>query len=238
MNTQKPPLPSNRKDTALTLSGQTVFQSATLLLLLLMITFGEAAFGQDRQKDAKTPLARIAGVEAALSEIDVSKRPTSTTSEDLMRDLAPKFQRWAALMTDLSAVGQHAEADRIATAIIEMRNAIDPAFFPRNSPDAFVRDRFPAGPYRVDAAQFFEPVRYYPDDDRIMKLYRFSVYMGETVVARYYLERSTLAEDYYVLGYTDHAVFHRQVKPYGPHLPSYAELKTSVLADLATHQIR
>lgn len=84
----------------------------------------------------------------------------------------------------------------------------------------------------VAAAQFFDPTPFYPGDDSLMKLYRFSVYDGGEVSARYYLECSNLQGDYYVLGRSDATSgAHSQVQPYAKK-PTYWELRARVIEDL------
>ncbi len=73
--------------------------------------------------------------------------------------------------------------------------------FPLATYDAFIRDSFTIDGLRIDAAEFFEPVPFYAGDNSIMKLYRFSVYNGDEVVTRYYLEESKFtASPFYVSG--------------------------------------
>ncbi len=188
------------------------------------------------QPPLANPGARVdaARIQAALDQIEAGKRTSGATADAVIAQLTPQFESWGALMTELTSAGQHDDADRVAQAIVAMRNAIDPTLFPRNAPDAFLRDRFVVDGHRIDAVQFFEPVRYYPNDPSIMKLYRFSVYSGENVVVRFYLEHSNIAGDYYVLGRAEPSG-HRQVQPYGPRVPTYAEMRSAVLADLAVN---
>jgi len=173
-------------------------------------------------------------VKAALSEIQAEYRwKDASSARDVAAALAPKFDRWGQLLATLSAAGRHDEADRICTAIVSLWKHVGRGALPW---DAFLRDRFVVGDYRVDAAQFFEPAPFYPGDDKIMKLYRFSLYKDGKVVARYYLEHSQLdgapASSYYVLTFTKPGL-HQQVQPYGREPPAYRALRKTVLEDIA-----
>jgi hypothetical protein len=178
-----------------------------------------------------------ATVQAVLKEIAGArswKTKVSQPTPEFLEAVAPQFEHWRGVLTSLSAAAQHDEADRICAAIVELRDHWGTAIFPSDKFNAFGRDRFEMGAFRVDAAQFFEPMSFHVGDDSIKKLLRFSVYQGEQVVKRYYLERSQMTDQpYYVLGRSDVATGkHQQVQPYGAQAPSYWTLKERMIADL------
>ena len=169
-------------------------------------------------------------VRAALAEIEGQYRWKDAPSrKDFSAAVEPKFVQWAELLARLSSTGQREEADRICAAIVALWNHLGSDLV---RGDAFLRDRFSVGEYRVDAAQFFEPVPFSAGVDMIMKLYRFSLYKDGKVVARYYLEHSQLdgkpANSYYVLTFAEPGS-HRQIRPYGRELPTYWTLKEVVV---------
>lgn len=169
-----------------------------------------------------------ADADALIAEIEQSAT-LELPADELMQTLGPRFGRWASGMTRLEADGHPEDAVRVADAIVAMRAAIPT--FPQDNPDAFARELMRVAGRRVDAAQFFEPVRFYASDDRIMKLYRFSVYEDDKVIRRYYLEHSEMNGPFYVLGMTDDSG-HHQIVVYGSEPPSYLRLRTDMVADM------
>ncbi|HZP67631.1 MAG TPA: hypothetical protein VFB32_15115 [Rudaea sp.] len=190
---------------------------------------------------AATGNVDAASIDAALAEIhDVDHWKQNPGAGDADDPLAQAFIRWTKLLTELSRSGQHEAADRICAAIVELHDRLpqDKVIAPSHTAaNAFVRDRFRVGERHVDAAQFFAPEPYYPNDPSLTKLFRFSVYEGDKVVLRYYLEHSRFGDDdYYVLGKADPATrAHYQVQPYGAKAPSYWTLLDRVLADMSDH---
>ena len=176
-------------------------------------------------------------VESALKEIQSEYRwkgSLAKPTDEFLNAVGPKFTAWQELLTKLSAAGQRQEADQICAAIVALRNHWGKEIFPPEVVDAFGRDRFLVRDLRVDVAQFFEPVPYSPNDSLIMKLYRFSVYKADKVIARYYLEHSKLdGNPHYVLGLSEGAA-HTQVQPYGANPPTYWQLKERVRQHLAS----
>ena len=219
-------------------------QKELLLSLLLMVAAALASCGDKGIEPAKPTISAeetmqaktvdLAAVEAALKEIQGEyhwKGDITKPTEEFLNAVGPKFDHWGELLSKLSSANQRQEADQICGAIVALRNHWGPDISPW---DAFLRDRFFVGDLRIDAAEFFEPVPYYPGDDKIMKLYRFSLYKGGKVVARYYLEHSNLiGNSYYVLGLSD-PTSHTQVQPYGPNRPTYWALKEKVLQHLTS----
>ena len=150
-------------------------------------------------------------------------------------------------LTALSSRGDpdsRREADTIVNEMVALRNYWGPHLLPSSTCNAFVRERIPLTlgvdqrQFRIDCAQFFEPVPFYGNQQsscpgELMKLYRFSVYNVATneVILRYYLERSNITQLYHVLCFMDDNC-HGQVKPYGTEAPPYWEVRQSMLADL------
>ncbi|UJR32492.1 hypothetical protein I4U23_019954 [Adineta vaga] len=100
--------------------------------------------------------------------------------------------------------------------------------------NSFGRDIFNVDTYRVEAAEYFLPVPFYPDDDTILKFYRWSVYdMNDTIVCRYFLEKSELmpGQPYFVLG-KSYPTGHAQIQPYGSVKPTYNQMKVYIIDNL------
>ena len=135
------------------------------------------------------------------------------------------------------------EADALVEEMIAVRNHWGTKLLPVTICNAFVRERIPLTlglqQYRIDCAQFFEPIPFYTSQDQstgeLMKLYRFSVYdlTKNEVVLRYYLERSNVVKLYHVLCYTV-GKQRGQVHPYGSECPSYWEIRKHMLGDACT----
>ncbi len=179
-----------------------------------------------------------ATVESVLKEIQGEYRwkgLISSPTEAFLDSVGPKFVRWQEILSKLSLADQTEDADRICTSIVNLRNHWGPDIFPSDKYNAFARDTFSVGSLRVDAAEFFEPVPYYPGDDKILKYYRFSVYSSSQVIARYHLEYSNVLEPFYVLGRAD-AQGHSQIQSYGGKKPTYWVLKEAVVKDLTARQ--
>ena len=150
-------------------------------------------------------------------------------------------------LTALSSRGDpesRREADTIVSEMVALRNYWGPRLLPSSTCNAFVRERIPLTlgvdqrQFRIDCAQFFEPVPFYGNQQsscpgELMKLYRFSVYNLATndVVLRYYLERSNVTQLYHVLCFMDDSR-HGQVKPYGMEPPPYWDVRHSMLEDM------
>ena len=154
-------------------------------------------------------------------------------------------------LTTLSSGGDvesKREADVIVNEMINVRNYWGPKLLPSSICNAFVRERVTLTlgaeerKFRVDCAQFFEPVPFYgPSSSQsqanvhgeLMKLYRFSVYdlSRNEVILRYYLERSNVTQLYHVLCFTCEN-YRGQVHPYGTESPSYWEVRQHMLQDV------
>ncbi len=174
-------------------------------------------------------------VDAVLAEIKTEERwreRVATPTPEFRDAVVQNFSRWQELLTRLSGERRHDEADRIVQALIALRAAWGDKLVPLDRYDAFIRDRFLVGTHQIDAAQFFAPTPLYSGERGGMKLLRFSVYEGDRVVARYYLERSDVAGKLNVLTCKSIDGKHRQVQPYGNTAPSYWELKRRVISDL------
>ena len=152
-------------------------------------------------------------------------------------------------LTALSSRGDpesRREADTIVSEMVALRNYWGPRLLPSSTCNAFVRERIPLTlgvdqrQFRIDCAQFFEPVPFYGNQQsscpgELMKLYRFSVYNLATndVVLRYYLERSNVIQLYHVLCFTCEN-YRGQVRPYGTEPPTYWEVRQNMLEDVYT----
>lgn len=148
-------------------------------------------------------------------------------------------------LSNLSSKGDpesRQEADIIVHEMILVRNCWGTKLLPNSICNAFVRERIPhtvdRRQFRVDCAQFFEPVPFYGSQQtdnpgELMKLYRFSVYdlSRNEVVLRYYLERSNVTQLYHVLCFTCDN-YRGQVYPYGSECPSYWEVREHMIEDV------
>ena len=158
-------------------------------------------------------------------------------TKEFLAHVLPLLRQWSDTMVAYSEHGRRQDADRLAAAVVALRDAWGDKIFPPSRYDAFVRDRFEVGKQVVLAAQFFHPVSFYRTKDplvskQLVKYYRFSVYNRGRIVKRYYLERSHLTKDpFFVLTSMQHAV-HRQLHPYGARQPAYWDLKERVIVDL------
>ncbi len=148
-------------------------------------------------------------------------------------------------LSSLSAKGDiesRIEADVIVQEMVAVRNRWGTKLLPSSICNAFVRERIPhvveSYQFRIDCAQFFEPVPFYGSQQtdnpgELMKLYRFSVYdlSRNEVILRYYLERSNVTQVYHVLCFTCDN-YRGQVYPYGSELPSYWDVRDHMLQDV------
>lgn len=149
----------------------------------------------------------------------------------------------------LSALSSHVdvdsrrEVDALVKEMIALRKHWGPQLLPNSVCNAFVRERIHLSlgtdkqQFRIDCAQFFEPVPFYGtpgDSGELMKLFRFSVYdlSKNVVVLRYYLEQSNIEQLYHVLCYV-HDSHRGQVHPY-PEMPTYWELRQHMMDDIYT----
>lgn len=150
-------------------------------------------------------------------------------------------------LSSRSNVEHKREADMIVQEMITVRNHWGAGLLPNSICNAFVRERIPmtlgtnARQFRIDCAQFFEPVPFYGTQQQavnpgeLMKLYRFSVYdlSRNEVVLRYYLERSNVTQLYHVLCFTCES-YRGQVHPYGTEQPSYWDIRHKMLEDVCS----
>ena len=150
-------------------------------------------------------------------------------------------------LTALSSRGDpesRREVDTIVSEMVALRNYWGPQLLPSSTCNAFVRERISLTlgveqrQFRIDCAQFFEPVPFYGSQQNevpgeLMKLYRFSVYnmAKNEVVLRYYLERSRVVQLFHVLCFTCEN-YRGQVKPYGTEVPSYWDIRQNMLEDV------
>ena len=149
----------------------------------------------------------------------------------------------------LSALSSHVdlesrrEVDALVKEMIALRKHWGPQLLPNSVCNAFVRERIHLSlgtdkqQFRIDCAQFFEPVPFYGtpgDSGELMKLFRFSVYdlSKNAVVLRYYLEQSHIEQLYHVLCFV-HDSHRGQVHPY-PEMPTYWELRQHMMDDIYT----
>lgn len=170
------------------------------------------------------------------------KEKYQSTNDEFMAEMSQLFVNSQEHLTQISSSPEfHKEADAIVNELIALRTHWGPSLFPPGM-TALARERIhlmigeESKPYRIDSAQYFEPVPYYADGNvgGIMKLYRFSVYdltTGE-IVMRYFLERSNVLQLYHVLCFADVAGGRGQIAPYGMECPSYWVLREKVIENV------
>lgn len=164
----------------------------------------------------------------------------------LMDRLYMECQLHLTMLSSRGSLEHKREADMIVQEMITVRNHWGPGLLPNSICNAFVRERIPmtlgtnARQFRIDCAQFFEPVPFYGNQQagnpgELMKLFRFSVYdlMRNEVVLRYYLERSNVTQLYHVLCFTCES-YRGQVHPYGSEQPSYWDIRQKMLEDVCS----
>ena len=181
--------------------------------------------------------------QALLAEIKDSyqwkERFPSTNQEfiTLMSQLFIKCQTHCTELSSLSTPEAEKEADTIIEELIAVRNHWGPNLFPPNI-TALARESITLNlggkEYRIDSAQYFEPVPYYEGGgNELMKLHRFSVYDVSTneIILRYFLERSNIMQLYHVLCFALPDC-RGQIQPYGLDCPSYWQMRGDVLKDM------
>jgi hypothetical protein len=119
-------------------------------------------------------------VELILRTIDEAcrdrKQKFKTTTNELMEALRKLYHNSALALTQLSISDDDNQqtkqnqlnAERIVSKLKELKESLDDTW-PSNM-DCFTRDMFNVGSYRVEAAEFFHPVQFYPGNNFIMKL--------------------------------------------------------------------
>ena len=170
---------------------------------------------------------------------DRFREPTN----EFLREMDKLFMDVQIYLTELSALAtsNHKEADALVDELIALRNHWGSTLLPLNVCNAFVRERIQLTTasgvhYRIDCAQFFEPVPFYSSSasnaSELMKLFRFSVYdmSRNEVVLRYYLERSNIVQMYHVLCYS-HGSDRGQVHPFGVECPTYWTVRQQMVND-------
>jgi hypothetical protein len=176
-------------------------------------------------------------VERTLAEIEAERalgQRTTMTRDAFVSRVRERFDRWASVLTDLSNADHREEADRLAQALASLRQDWSDELFPRSHYDSFVRERARLGEHRIEAAQFFEPTPFEPGGERLVMLFRFSIYSEQDVIRRYFLERREL------LGAVYHALSavesehqqSRDIEQFDDRSPGYWHIREAVLADL------
>ena len=214
-----------------------------------LINFASAGMGQSHGASSDGALKTKRGKEM-MAELQKAYRWREKFSHPTREFLALMDRLYMECQLHLTALASRGdaestrEADAIVNEMVTLRNYWGPQLLPSSTCNAFVRERIPLilgveqWQFRIDCAQFFEPVPFYGNQQtstsgELMKLYRFSVYnvSQNEVVLRYYLERSNVTQFYHVLCFMDDSC-HGQVKPYGTEAPSYWEVRRSMLEDL------
>ncbi|KAG4070848.1 hypothetical protein HA402_011074 [Bradysia odoriphaga] len=153
--------------------------------------------------------------------------------EQFLDHIAKQLSSWAQRMIKLCNEKKYDDHEKVVKEIVELRIHIDNVF-PKDV-DTFVIDVFAVGPYRVITEQYFSPQPFYPNDDftSLRKHVKFTVFVANQVIRRYFLESTEYERLHYVLGSSssDYSL-HRQHIPYCAIRPTYVEMKNDVIEDL------
>ena len=132
------------------------------------------------------------------------------------------------------------EVDYLVQELVALRYHWGRQMLPMSVCNAFVRERIILNlglqSYRIDCAQFFEPIPYTEPLQaarELVKIYRFSVYdlSRNEVILRYFLERSKEKQVYHhILSYSQGSE-RGQIKPYGSQCPDYWSIRSDMIAD-------
>ena len=161
----------------------------------------------------------------------------------LMDNLFMECQVHLTLLSTRKTSESMAEADALVEEMIALRNHWGTELLPVTTCNAFVRERIlltiVINQYRIDCAQFFEPVPFHVASTetmgQAMKLFRFSVYdlTKNEIAMRYYLERKNATKLSYTLCYISGNT-KAQVHPYGQTCPSYWDVRQHMLSDVCS----
>ena len=162
-------------------------------------------------------------------------------SQDFLALMDRLFMECQLHLTAISTSGNiryRCEADAIINEMIAVRNHWGTELLPNSICNAFVRERISithgmdSKHFRIDCAQFFEPIPFFGNQHELMKLYRFSVYdvVRNDVVLRYYLKRNSVDGEY-SLSFSYENI-HGKVHPYGNKPPTYWDIRHRVLGDI------
>lgn len=161
----------------------------------------------------------------------------------LMDNLFMECQVHLTLLSTKKTSDSMAEADALVEEMIALRNHWGTELLPVTTCNAFVRERISLTivihQYRIDCAQFFEPVPFHAGSTetmgQAMKLFRFSVYdlTKNEIVMRYYLERKNATKLFYALCYISGNT-KAQVHSYGHICPRYWDVREHMLTDVCS----
>lgn len=198
---------------------------------------------RDSPRESSGKALRSADVRAVIQQTRDERRwktKVDRPTQEFVKAISGAFDSWGKVLTQLSAADQRSEADELCQAIVDLRDHLGAKLLPVERYDSFIRDRFWVEPYRVEAAQFFEPVRYHPTDSRILKILRLSAYREGHVFRRYYLEMSSITDrPTYTLGRADDSTReHQVVEDYGAERPTYWQVKERASFDLGVREDR
>ena len=140
------------------------------------------------------------------------------------------------------------ECDLLVEELLKLRTHLGPRLLPLATRNAFMRERITVTmgegseehQFRIDCIQFFEPIVFYGNSlgkkEDLVKLYVFVVtdLKKDSVLIRYYLERSFLYDFYHVLCYFKDNN-RGQLKPYGTSCPSYWTIRQDMYQNTKHH---
>lgn len=158
----------------------------------------------------------------------------SVSTDVFLDQMSPRFDAWASTLSELTDEGRRSDVDRLCAAIQTLRSHWSDKIFPRSRYNAFVRERALLGQFKVEAAQYFEPLPFDDETPEILKIYRFSIYEGAEVLRRYYLEKRTLlGTTMYALSVVDtKRDSSRDIRRFDAREPTYWQARHLVLAHL------
>ncbi|MCL6269363.1 hypothetical protein M3P05_05310 [Sansalvadorimonas sp. 2012CJ34-2] len=205
------------------------------------------------QTNSASPTVKTSRGKQLLREIKAAEdwkyeNSDSEATEEFLKSMDQLFGDCQMYMTSLSSPYQQGqkipdevakECDALSSQLVQLRNHWGQELLPNTTCNSFVREKaslnYQDKQYEVHCAQFFEPTPFYPGRDSVgefMKLHRFSVYIQESIVCRYFLERSNAIEPYHVLcKYSGHE--RCQVMPFGEKEPSFWDVRQAMINDMS-----
>ncbi|XP_037031172.1 uncharacterized protein LOC119070796 isoform X2 [Bradysia coprophila] len=175
-------------------------------------------------------------IEQLINEIRAERRwrdDGAGNNKEFWDHIEKELSSWTQRMIKLCNEKKYDDHEKVIKEIVELRNHID-NIFPK-SVDTFVIDAFDVGPHRVIAEHYYSPQPFYPNDNftSLRKHVKFTIFVGNQVIRRFFLESSHYERLNYVLGSSsvDYRQ-HRQHSHYMDIRPTYIEMKNDVIKDL------
>lgn len=178
---------------------------------------------------ASAPPAPITA-EAAVQDVRLYGDLAMASAEDRSRleTLTREgVRRWAAWSQTMINGGRRDAADALFRAVAAVNVRMREAGM-EIRPRGLKRETFTEGGMRVEAWEYSEATRYYPDSDLMLRWVTFHIARGDHEVARMDLEYSEMGGPYFVLGGASERG-HSQFVPYGSRHPDYWTVREDAL---------